>query len=45
MAQDQAAQERLTQLVIGRPSLPVIIVEDEIILGFDRTKLEQALGI
>ena len=37
----------MTELVekIGRRATPVIIVDDEVIVGFDRGKLQRLLGL
>ena len=44
MAEDRNALEELVQK-IGRRATPVIIVDDEVIVGFDRGKLERLLGL
>lgn len=44
MAEDPTALEELVEK-IGRRATPVIIVDDEIIVGFDRGKLERILGL
>ena len=41
---DTAAQERLRQLP-GRVSLPVITVDETVVIGFQKTKLRELLGI
>ncbi len=41
---DAAAQERLRQLP-GRVSLPVITVDDAVVIGFQKAKLQELLGI
>ena len=43
VAADSEARERLKQLT-GRMTIPVITVDDEIVVGFDRDKLEQLLS-
>lgn len=37
----------MTELVekLGRRATPVIVVDEEIIVGFDRGKLERVLGL
>ena len=44
MAEDTEARERLKQLA-GRMATPVITVDDEIIVGFDRAKIVKLLNI
>ncbi len=44
VAEDKEARERLKQLT-GRMATPVITVDDEIIVGFDRGKLQRLLGV
>ena len=41
---DAAAQERLRQLP-GRISLPVITVDDDVVIGFQKARLQELLGI
>jgi len=41
---DPGAMEELVQKT-GRRATPVIIVGDEVIVGFDRGKLERILGL
>jgi glutaredoxin len=41
---DAAAQERLRQLS-GRASLPVITVDDAVVIGSQKAKLQELLGI
>lgn len=41
---DAAAQERLRQLP-GRVPLPVITVDDAVVIGFQKAKLREMLGI
>ena len=44
VAEDPEARERLEQLT-GRLATPVITVDDEIIVGFDRGKLQRLLSL
>ncbi len=44
MTTDTAAQERLQQLP-GRVHLPVITVDEEVIVGFNKAKLQELLGL
>ena len=44
MAEDPSAMEELVQK-IGRRATPVIVVDGEVIVGFDRGKLERILGL
>ena len=44
VAEDLAAMEELVEK-IGRRATPVILVDDEVIVGFDRGKLERLLGL
>ena len=44
MAEDAEARERLKQLT-GRMAVPVITVDDEVIVGFDRGRLQQLLNL
>lgn len=41
---DTAAQERLRQLP-GRASLPVITIDDAVVIGFQKARLQELLGI
>jgi glutaredoxin len=41
---DPQALERLIKLT-GRTSIPVIVVDDEVIQGYDKPKLKSLLGI
>jgi glutaredoxin 3 len=41
IAQDEAALSELAEL--GLMTTPVTVVDDEIVVGFDRSKLEQLL--
>ena len=44
MAEDAAAREALIAKT-GRTAVPVITVNDEVIVGFDRGRLKRLLGI
>lgn len=44
MVEDSEAMEELVQK-IGRRATPVIIVDGEVIVGFDRGRLERFLGL
>ena len=44
MAEDPTAMTELVEK-IGRRATPVIVVDGEIIVGFDRGKLERILGL
>ena len=44
VAEDAEARERLKKLT-DRLATPVITVDDEIIVGFDRGKLQRLLGL
>lgn len=44
VAEDVEARERLKQLT-GRMATPVITVDDEVVVGFDRGKLRRLLGL
>ena len=44
VAEDAEARERLKQLT-GRLATPVITVDGEVIVGFDRGKLQRLLGL
>ncbi len=44
MAEDPEALRELTEK-IGRRATPVIVVNGEVIVGFDRGKLERLLGL
>ena len=44
VAEDPAAMEDLVQK-IGRRATPVIVVDGEVIVGFDRGRLERLLGL
>ena len=41
---DPKALEHLVKLT-GRTSIPVIVVDDEIVQGFDKPKLKSLLGL
>ena len=43
VAEDEAAQAELVAKT-GRLAVPVILVDDEVIVGFDRGKLTRLLG-
>jgi len=43
IAEDEQAMRELERL--GVAQVPVIVVDDQVIMGFDRTKLQKALGI
>lgn len=45
IAEDEKAMEELQDRVPGATMVPVILVGDQVIMGFDRTKLQKALGI
>jgi glutaredoxin len=45
IAGDEAAMRELQDRVPGAATVPVILVADEVIMGFDRTKLQKALGL
>jgi len=42
--EDREAQEELVRRT-GQMAVPVILVDDEVIVGFDRARLEYLLGI
>ena len=44
VAEDPAAREELIATT-GRMAVPVITVDDEVIVGFDRGRLKRFLGI
>ena len=44
VAEDAAAREELVART-GRMAVPVITVDDEVIVGFDRGRLKRLLGI
>lgn len=44
VAEDQAAREELVAKT-GRMAVPVIMVGDETVVGFDRGRLKRLLGI
>jgi len=41
---DHAAREELVRRT-GQMAVPVILVDDEVVVGFDRARLERLLGI
>ena len=43
--EDPAAKEDLQKATGGIMQVPVVVVGDEVILGFDRTKLQNVLGL
>ncbi len=45
IAEDESAMKELQEKVPGAMSTPVILVDDEVIMGFDRTKLQKVLGL
>lgn len=42
MAEDEAARSELVTRT-GRMAVPVIVVDDQVVVGFDRGKLERLL--
>ena len=44
VAEDQAAREELIATT-GQMAVPVILVDGEVVVGFDRGKLQRLLGI
>jgi len=42
--EDQEAREELVRRT-GQMAVPVILVDDEVVMGFDRARLEYLLGI
>jgi glutaredoxin len=44
VAEDQAAREELIAKT-GRMAVPVILVGDDVVVGFDRGKLQRLLGL
>ena len=44
VAEDEAARQELVAKT-GRTAVPVILVDDEIVVGFDRGRLQKLLGI
>ena len=44
MAEDPAARDELLART-GRTAVPVITVDDEVVVGFDRGRLKRLLGI
>ena len=44
VVEDPAAVEELVQK-IGRRATPVIVIDGEVIVGFDRGKLQRLLGL
>ena len=43
--EDPTAREDLMKAAPGAMQIPVIVVDDEVILGFDRTRLQKALNL
>jgi len=44
IAEDEAARAELVART-GRMAVPVIVVGDEVVIGFDRGKLQRLLGL
>jgi len=44
VAEDEAARAELVART-GRMAVPVIVVDDEVVIGFDRGRLGRLLGI
>ena len=44
VTEDREAREELVRRT-GQMAVPVILVDDEVIVGFDRARLERLLGI
>ena len=44
MLEDQEAREELVRRT-GQMAVPVILVDEEVVVGFDRGRLERLLGI
>ena len=44
VAEDEAARQELIAKT-GRMAVPVILVDEEVVVGFDRGKLQTLLGI
>ncbi|MBI2361092.1 MAG: glutaredoxin family protein [Deltaproteobacteria bacterium] len=44
IVEDPAAMDELMQKT-GRRATPVIVVDDEVVVGFDRGKLQRLLGL
>lgn len=44
VAEDAAVREQLVART-GRMAVPVIIVDDEVIVGFDRGRVQRLLGL
>ena len=42
--EDQEAREALVRRT-GQMAVPVILIDDEVVVGFDRARLERLLGI
>jgi glutaredoxin 3 len=43
VAEDQKAREEMIEKT-GRMAVPVIMVDDEVVVGFNKTKLDELLG-
>jgi glutaredoxin 3 len=43
VAEDQAARAEMIEKT-GRMAVPVIMVDDEVVVGFNKTKLDELLG-
>jgi glutaredoxin len=43
VAEDAEGREEVVRLT-GRMAVPVIVVDDQVIVGFDKAKLQAALG-
>jgi len=43
VAESAEAREELVRLT-GRMAVPVIVVDDQVVVGFDRSKLQALLG-
>lgn len=44
LAEDESARQELLAKT-GRMAVPVILVDDEVVVGFDRGRLQSLLGI
>lgn len=45
VAADEVKRNELLELTDGQMGVPVIVVDGEVIFGFDKEKLEKALGL
>ena len=43
--EDPTAREDLMKAAPGVMQIPVVVVDDEVILGFDRTRLQKVLNL